>query len=94
MAILIEITSEPIAERSGISKKTGAAYTMREQPAYIHTGNAYPARFLLSLGTTVPHAPGFYHLDAKSIAVGEYGELKFARQVHLTPEKPAAVKAA
>jgi hypothetical protein len=84
--IRIEITSEPVNVRSG--NKDGKQWSRRDQPAYVHTGHAYPARFLISLGDTgTPYAPGTYTLDPKSLAVGQYGDLQIARVLHLTPVK-------
>lgn len=82
----IEITNEPVNVRTGT--KDGKTWTRREQPAYVYNGNPYPARFLISLGDNgTPHAPGNYTLDPRSYSVGQYGDLQFARTLHLVPIK-------
>ena len=84
--IKIEITSEPVNVRNGV--KDGKAWQRREQPAYIHTGHAYPARFLIDLGdNAAPYAPGAYTLDPRSFVVGQYGVLQMGRSLFLVPSK-------
>lgn len=88
--IRIEITQEPVNVREGV--KDGKSWKRREQPAYIHTGHAYPARFLINLGdNAAPYAPGTYTLDPRSFAVGQYGDLQMARSIHLVADKVKAV---
>lgn len=82
----IEITNEPVNVREGV--KDGKSWKRREQPAYAHTGHAYPARFLISLGDNgQPYPPGTYTIDAKSFTVGQYGDLQIGRVLHLAPLK-------
>jgi len=82
----IEVTQEPINVRQGV--KDGKQWTRREQPAYIHNGNAYPARFLINLGDNAqPYPPGLYTLDPRSFSVGQYGDLQIGRTIHLAPAK-------
>jgi len=88
--IRITITQEPVNVRTGI--KEGREWTRREQTAYVHNGHAFPQRFVISLGpTSQPYAPGDYSLDARSVVIGQYGELQFARNLHLVPDKTAKV---
>lgn len=87
----IEVTAEPVIERKGI--KDGREWTRREQPVYCHNGMPYPTRFLISLGGKPAFAPGMYTLDVRSVQPGQYGEFQFARELILTPEKPALSKA-
>ena len=87
----IEVTPEPINERKGV--KDGREWTRREQAVYVHNGNAYPTRFVISLGSKPAYPPGMYVLDVRSVQPGQYGEFQFARELIFTPEKPALSKA-
>lgn len=77
--VRVEVVSGAVEIRKGTSKKTGEAYEMRQQEAYLHNGHAYPDRFPLDVpkdsdrNFLAPYAPGFYTLTPDSVGVGDYG---------------------
>ena len=75
MALYIEITQEPLIERSGNSN--GRAYHIREQLAYLHkSGQPYPDKIRVQLERDQqPYAPGGYELDESSFYPDRYGKL-------------------
>jgi len=84
--IRVEIHSDPVAHRAGI--KDGKAWAMRTQVGYVHLGRAYPTEFKFTLAEDqVPYAPGNYTLDARSIRVGDFDSLSFAREFVLIADK-------
>ena len=96
LAMKIEIQSTDVDVRSGTSSRTGKAFTMRQQTAYLHhDGQPYPVRFLLTLGDTqAPYAPGFYTLNPSSIRVGRFNDLELDRfRLVLDPVVRSATRA-
>lgn len=88
--VRIEITAEPLVERSGT--KDGKAWAIRNQPAYLHGQNTYPERFEFSLGKLPngaprpPYAPGMYTLGKSSFKVSDdYKKLGFGWDLELVP---------
>jgi len=76
--IRIEIESQTIQTRSGVSSKTGKPYTIHEQSALLfRDGEKYPERIKLNLddGAT-PYAPGQYSLHDSSFSVNRYDSLQ------------------
>lgn len=76
--IRIEIESQAIQTRSGVSSKTGKPYTIREQSALLfREGEKYPERIKLNLDDGVtPYAPGHYILHDSSFSVNRYDGLQ------------------
>ena len=73
MSIIIEIASTEIKSRSGTSTRTGNAYSMREQIAYLHKGEIYPERIKITLEENqAPYAIGQYDLAPSSFYVDKY----------------------
>ncbi len=98
----IEIVSAEVKRMKGTSKKTGNAYDMAMQEAYLHTGGRYPDRFELSVpkdkdGAFLgPYQPGFYVPTGDSYEVRD-GRLAInSYELLLVPEtvEVAKVKAA
>lgn len=76
--IRIEIESQAIQTRSGVSSKSGNPYTIREQNALVfREGEKYPERIKINLddGQT-PYAPGLYSLHDSSFFVNRYDALQ------------------
>jgi hypothetical protein len=101
--IRIEIVSTDVSRMKGTSKKTGNAYDMAMQEAYLHTGGRYPDKFELSVpkdeqGAFMgPYQPGFYvpSDDSYQVRDGRFGINSFElRLVPETAEVTARAKAA
>lgn len=82
--IRVTISDTEVTTKNGTSKRTGNAYSMREQFGSIETPR-YRVPVRLTLGDQqAPHAPGVYEIDfAKSIEVDRFGGLAFARTLSL-----------
>ncbi|MGJ7976740.1 single-stranded DNA-binding protein [Providencia hangzhouensis] len=67
-------------------KGTGEILYFREQKAYIYNGGIYPKQFVIGLEREQAEYPaGFYTLSEDSFDVGDFGALKFARNIKLIP---------
>lgn len=85
--IKIEIKPSQVAvdTRTGISKKTGNAYTLNEQMGYAWLGGDYPELIKINLEDGQPaYSAGVYTLSLKSFRVGDFNRLQVAR-VELIP---------
>lgn len=83
----IEIANVSVRNQSGTSQRTGKAYSMDKQEAYLHLdGQPYPVKFELTLpqGAT-PYQKGFYSVTDKSFIVDRFGSLSVSGQLELTP---------
>lgn len=91
----ITINSTEVQTKQGTSQKTGKPWSRREQAATAET-DAFRMPIRLALGDQqAPHAPGTYTIDFdRSITVGPYGDLQFARVLVLKPLAEVAKKAA
>jgi hypothetical protein len=80
----IEIKSADVNVKSGVSKKNGKPYTIREQVGYLHQeGEAYPVRCVLALeDQQESYAPGVYE-TANELYVGDFGRLAVSRSMRL-----------
>lgn len=87
----IEIKSGEVTTKAGTSKRTGKAYSIREQVGYLHMdGEAYPVRCVLALeDDQPPYAPGVYQ-TADELMVGDFGRLSVSRRLRLVPARKAA----
>jgi len=81
--IKIEIQSAEVRTKSGVSAKTGKAYSIREQEGYAHTfdrhgkPNPYPVRLTLSLADDQPpYQPGAYMLAPESFYTNRFNQLE------------------
>lgn len=86
------IVDVKVSERSGENDK--GKWVMHEQEAYADLGKAFPVMCKINLpkerGGT-PYPAGEYELDfSRSIEVGGYYRLQFAREIHLTPVSAGA----
>lgn len=75
--LTIEVKSTETRQKSGTGKKSGKAYSFKEQAAYAHlAGKPYPVEISLTLNDNdAPHAPGKYSLGADSFYVDPFGSL-------------------
>ena len=65
-----------VITRNGTSK-SGQAFSINEQKAYIYLGGDYPQEFKLNLEQgQPPYSAGFYELHESSIFVGDYSKLR------------------
>ena len=90
----IEIKDPTAKTRSGTSGRTGKAYSMREQTAWVHMGKAYPVETRITLGDEQEaFAVGEYTLTPECFRLNRYGDLecdlRFMRST--SAAKPAAV---
>ncbi|MBI2779418.1 MAG: helix-destabilizing protein [Gammaproteobacteria bacterium] len=98
--INIEIKTDQSLTRSGVSKKSGQQYSLREQEGWVfllaHDGrpHPYPTRILLQLeDNQAPFPVGSYVLDPASFFVGSFGKLTIGR-IKLSPAQKNTAKAA
>lgn len=63
----VEIKAADVAVKSGTSKRTGKAYSIREQVGWLHVaGEPYPQRFSLQLEDDNPgYPPGLYETEGE-----------------------------
>lgn len=82
----IEIKSNDVNVKSGTSRRTGKAYSIREQVGYLHQdGEAYPVRCVLQLDDDQQgYAPGLYE-TSNELTVGDFGRLSASRNMRLVP---------
>lgn len=87
----ITIKSTEVHTKEGTSKRTGKDYTMHTQRGMAETED-YRQTVELTLGDDAkPHPVGEYSVDwDRSVQVGQYGEFRFARVLHLVPLRAAA----
>jgi len=90
--IKIEVKSNAIVNRAGISKRTGKPFDMNEQRAWLHGAKDYPTEVSFVLGQgQVPFAPGWYVVGPECCQVDRFGNIV----LRLQNMKPlASVKAA
>jgi hypothetical protein len=75
MSVVIEVVSTHVETRSGTSKQ-GRAYTINEQEAYLHNGNAYPVKIKINLENGQPaYQPGNYNLHPSSFYSDRYNSI-------------------
>lgn len=92
--LTFEVKTEEVNEKRGTSPRTGKAYVIREQAAYIDIGKAYPVEVKLGLNDLAPFKPGVYEIGAQCLYVQRFGEvgldLSKARAVAgAAPARPA-----
>lgn len=75
--IRIEVKSTETFQKSGTGKKSGKAYSFKEQAAWAHLpGKPYPVEVRLTLNDAdTPHAPGIYTLAPESLYVDGFQSL-------------------
>jgi hypothetical protein len=92
----IEVQNATVETRKGTIKngdRSGQAYEIRQQEAWVHNGRAYPQRVVLSLAPDhAGYAAGFYTVAAESFIPGDFDKLELARYLTLTPEVSAVRK--
>lgn len=96
--IKIEIKSATVEEFSGISKKSGKSFTMRNQTGYANlvdrSGEILRQAVKITLeDNQAPYAPGQYQLAPNSIYVDSFSRLMIGRVV-LMPVQSAMRSAA
>jgi hypothetical protein len=72
-----EVKDTVTRQKAGTGKRSGKAYSFKEQSAYVHlAGKPYPVEVTLTLNDNdVPHAPGNYTLGPDSFYVDPFGSL-------------------
>lgn len=83
----IEIVSDKVTVKSGISQRTQKPYTINKQEGFFFAeGAKYPVRFEFNLadGATA-FAPGMYKLDESNFYVDRFGALSLSGQLVLVP---------
>lgn len=92
--VTIEVKSTQVNEKRGTAQRTGKAYVIREQAAYMDMGKAYPVEVKINLDDLAPFEPGIYAVGPECFYVQRFGDvgvdLSKARRVN-TPAKPAQV---
>lgn len=100
--IKIEVKTEHVNEKSGITATTQKPYKIREQTVWAYlvskdgSEKPYPTetRVLLEDGQ-FPYKPGFYTISPQSIFVGQFEKLSIGRLVLMPLEvSRAAVRSA
>lgn len=73
----IEIKSTELRQKAGTGKKSGKAYSFREQSAWAHLpGKPYPVEIVLTRNDNEPAYPvGMYTLSPESLYVDGFGAL-------------------
>lgn len=77
----IEVKSDDINIKTGISQRTNKAYSISEQMAYWHQkGKPYPVEIKISLEDGAgPYKAGFYTVSEESFFVGNFSDLRVGR---------------
>jgi len=90
----IEIANVNVRNQSGTSQRTGKAYSMNKQEAYLHLdGQPYPVRFEFNLADgATPFQKGFYTVTDKSFIVDRFGSLGVSGQLELVPVQQNQVR--
>jgi len=80
--LTVEIHEQQVSikERSGVSQRTGKAYTIREQEAYVDLGGVYPALFNFNLEDGQhPYPAGKYRIHPASFKINNFGQVSVGR---------------
>lgn len=84
----IEIVSDKVTVKSGVSSRTQKPYSINKQEGYFFAAGdtKYPVRFEFNLadGATA-FAPGMYKLDESNFYVDRFGALSLSGQLVLLP---------
>jgi hypothetical protein len=90
IVIAIEVKSDAVRTISGVAKRTGKPYNMREQSGWCDLGKPYPVevRWVLQ-DDKAPLPVGRYVLDETSVYVDRNGSL----QINIRDMKPLAAAA-
>lgn len=88
----IQVKSTDVETLRGTGK-SGKAYEMRKQAAYLLQDEEVRRIELLLNREQAPYPPGFYAVDDRSYEVDNFGNLKIGRLI-LTPLAERALKAA
>ena len=88
----IEVKSAEVGVKSGVSKKNGKPYSIREQRAWLHNASdPYPQGCVLQLeDSQEPYPPGMYE-TADELRVGAFGRLEVSRSMRLIPSSARKV---
>lgn len=85
----IEIVNDAVITKNGTSRKTGQAYTLRQQEAVLVLGQYDMRPLVITLGREQPGYPkGSYSIGPKSFKVTDFGDLTIGR-LELVPLKGA-----
>lgn len=83
----IEIVSAEYRDFSGMSGRTGKAYSMRKQEGFAHIeGQKYPVRIEFNIPqNSTGWTPGMYELLEDSFFIDRYGSLALSGELKLKP---------
>jgi len=85
----VEVKSDAVTVKEGIGKASGKPYSIREQAAYLFTGDAYPVAVTIGLSDgQKPFAPGLYMTPPSCFEV-KFGQVS-VRLRDLKPFKAGA----
>ncbi|URL60172.1 hypothetical protein IM816_08885 [Luteibacter flocculans] len=90
MAQTIRIEDTKVETRSGTSARTGKAYSMREQKAYLVGLAKYPVEINLTLPDDVDAYPVGEYVMETPLSVGRFNRPELGRNLGLVPVKSAA----
>tara|TARA_B100000446_G_scaffold150600_1_gene145169 strand:+ start:80 stop:379 length:300 start_codon:yes stop_codon:yes gene_type:complete len=96
--LTIEIATQAINTRNGVSKRSGQPYTIHEQEAYLHQeGKPYPTPMKLNVesneqGYPQPYSMGRYSLAGDSFYIDRYGSLAVKPRLIADGSKPESKK--
>jgi hypothetical protein len=95
VTIKVQIKSTDFETKSGVARRTGNAYSIREQIGYAHVGEEV-RKIVIGLGKDQPvYAAGSYVVDDSSFTTDNFGSLVVGRLVlkPLAAAMPSAAKA-
>jgi hypothetical protein len=91
IVIGIEVKSDAVRSISGVAKRTGRPYNMREQTGWVDLGKPYPVEVRWVLADDKAPVPvGRYVLDETAVYVDRNGAL----QINIRDMKPVTPPAA
>lgn len=78
MSLKIEVKSTETVQKGGTGKRSGRAYSFKEQTAFAHIdGKPYPVEMSLTLNDNdAAYAPGLYTLAPDSFYIGDFRKLE------------------
>lgn len=89
--IRLTIDSPNTTKKSGIAKQSGKPYEMLTQDAWLHTGDKYPVKCVLTLpkGQTAGYPVGEYTVE-NALVPDRYGALIANRDMRIVPAQRKA----
>lgn len=86
----IDIVNDAVQTKSGVSRKSGQPYSLREQEGVLVIGQYDMRPVRIPLGKDQPaYSKGTYTIDPKSFTVGNFGDLSIGRLMLAKPAQQA-----